>query len=85
MRFRTWLVCIGVLLMVAGYRVTAQTNGPAYLALEGKLYSWTPGSTTLEDVTACDLEGYRVLELALSPTGMYLALNVVSNDVYEGG
>ena len=82
--FGRWIVVV-VLLTAAGYRVMAQMNASAYLALEGKLYAWTPGNTLLEAVPACDLEGSRVLNLALSPTGKYLALNVVSQEVFEGG
>ncbi len=77
-----WLLLIA---LIGALPVQAQTALSAYLAVEGNLYSWTPGDPMLDTVSACDLDGYRVLRLALSPKGMHLALNVVTEDVFFGG
>ncbi|MBN8635138.1 MAG: hypothetical protein J0M07_07415 [Anaerolineae bacterium] len=63
----------------------AQSEFPAYLAVNGHLYRWL-AAEGLVRVEACDPPDTRVMRLSLSPDGRYLALNLVSEDFFlEGG
>jgi hypothetical protein len=76
---------VAIILLLVVPPALAQTNPPAYIALEGEMYVWTLGAAALEPFAACDLDDHKVLTLALSPTGAHLALNVVTPEVYTGG
>ena len=71
--------------VISPVRAQESADFPAYLAFSGELYQWTPGDATPQPVTACDLDGNKVLSLSLSPTGTHLTMNVVSEAVFNGG
>lgn len=73
-----------ILLFFTPVQAQEAASTPAYLALSGDLYQWTPGENTLQ-ATPCDLAGNKALRIALSPLGTHLAINVVSEAVFTGG
>jgi hypothetical protein len=78
-----WLIVFGMLAL--GSAAWAQTDSPAYLAVNGHLYHWT-AANGLARVEACDPPDTRVMRLSASPDGQYLALNIVSDSFFrEGG
>jgi hypothetical protein len=79
----SWLIVFGMLVM--GSVAWAQADFPAYLALNGHLYRWT-AADGLTRMKACDTPDTRVMRLSASPDGRYLAINLVSETLFnEGG
>jgi|GEM_PF-1470613 len=83
---RIWITLwLGLLLGLLPGAVQGANRPPAYLTLDGDLYQWSPGEAAPQPVTACPMNGQKILTLALSPDGTHLALNVISPDIFYGG
>jgi len=84
-RLRTALVISVFLMLAVRGAALAQADFPAYLAVNGHLYRWTPADG-LARLEACAVPDTRIMRLSASPDGRYLALNLVTEAFFrEGG
>lgn len=80
-----WMSALGMGLLLTCSALSQSASSPAYLIVNGLLYTWSPAEEAIRPFAGCDLGTQRALTLALSPTGTHLALNLVPEEIYFGG